>query len=146
MIPQGFHAAIVSYSNEQGVRLLNAMRASEPERTLRFPAGESQVVPLEGPSGTEVICLCVRRAAPVREEELRELWGPERDWPPLSGSTVLRIGPKVLQLAEPSRPLGMPRSRPDPEENVADRLLQLGKRLAQQFDYFEIVAFAHERP
>lgn len=88
--------------------------------------------------------MCACRAGTVGPAQLQELWGPERDWAPLTGSTILRVEPRLLQLLQPSRTFGTPRDRLDPEADVQDRLLRLGQRLATQFEYFEIVALAHE--
>jgi hypothetical protein len=143
-VPAGYHAALVAYNSTDGVRWLNGLEAEATERTLQFPKIPEQAAPMQGPPGTEVLLLVVRRLRPVKPDELSALWPRESSWAALTGSVMVALQPETLKLLRPSRGFGAPRDHVDPRDDVQRRLLQLGERLVEEFDYFELLAFPCE--
>jgi predicted Ser/Thr protein kinase len=142
-IPAEMHGSLFAVNAAGLVALLRDVPPADAVQELTFPASEGQAVPLGGPPGTELVLVCGRRSGRVTVAELQRWWN--EPWPALPEASVLRLERERVVVEQKGRDFGAPRDRPDPEGEVRRRLEELRGRLLGQVDYFEGLAFAHQK-
>jgi serine/threonine protein kinase len=140
-VPEGLHASL--FAIEGGGRCRH-LGDGAPGRLLLYPPESGRFVPLEGEAGTELLLVCWRRRGPATVEEFSRFWNSDASWPALPRDSVLRFDLEGVHVVQKGRPLGMPRSRPDPEGEIHRRLEELRQQLRDHFDYVFGIAFAHQ--
>jgi tRNA A-37 threonylcarbamoyl transferase component Bud32 len=141
-VPPHLHAALFLFNSEGKLEHLGS-RA--PGAVLRFPPSEGKSAVLSGPPGTELVLVCGRSSGPVTRAQVLAAWGGNGPWPALRGGWVLRLQTDRVVEEQKERGIGGLVDQPDPAGEVLQRLERLRRRLAERFDYFEGLAFAHEK-
>ncbi|MCC9608018.1 serine/threonine-protein kinase [Blastopirellula sp. JC732] len=142
-LPADSYGSLFLVSSDGKVELLRQLEPAGKPRLLSFPEKTSEVVPLVGPNGTELILFCARRRGPIDLEEFESLWTSGDEWPSLPGMTVLRLNPEGVHVEQRDKGFGSPIDREDPESVVQERLNGLQKQLAEKMETFEGIAFTH---
>ncbi len=142
-IPPAMHFSLLSLSSDGNLVEITRGQSGDQPLAFQYPS-QDLAVPLEGPAGTEMILLCGRRAGPVGTGQLRQLWPNSNPLAQLPDLAVLRVGPQGVTVDQRGRALGDPVDRPDPEQAVRRRLLELQDVLEQQMDFYAAVAFSHQ--
>jgi hypothetical protein len=94
--------------------------------------------PVEGPDGTELLLLGVRRES----ESVPEIpWDKTAGWPAVPPDTIWRVKPpyEILPLVKPR--LGPKQPVNDPSEIVRTRVIQLARSLTGKYETFEALVF-----
>src|SRR5262249_29180630 len=143
MLPAGLHAALFEVNGEGELRQLAAGPPQAETYQFVYPGG-GVMPPLQGPSGTELLLLCGRRAGPIHVGDLHRLWGAEAGWPELPPQSVVRLDRDQVEPEERVRDVGTPQKVLDPEGAVLDRLDAFRRQLAVHFDYVAGVAFRYQ--
>ncbi len=145
MVPAGMYGSLFAVNAEGQVRLLREAAPADAEQELSFPQDPNQSIRLRGPIGTEVVLVCARRAAPVTAAEVQQWWTTSGSWPTLPNDIVLRLLGDAVVRDTKTRDFDPARDRPDPEGEVRRRLETVRNQLRQHVDYFEGVAFPHQK-
>lgn len=142
-IPAGHHASLFALNASGKVKLLQSYPASNYSSELRFPEGPSTAVPLTGPSGSEVLILCLRRKAPIIESDVERYEKSLGPPPAIPQMTVLAADQKRVFSIQSGRDFGAPEQVDSPEDAMTDYLEHLRQTIHADFDSLAAIAFHH---
>jgi hypothetical protein len=109
---------------------------------IAYPPSPGQVMPLTGPSGTEVLLACAARERPITREALLSVVDSQTPWPKLPALAILKLENDTVINTQTARGFGAPIEATDPEAEVRVRLERLGRQLSA-CDTRLGIAFSH---
>jgi hypothetical protein len=149
-IAPGYYASLVAFNGITQPTILASLNREAADRTLRYPdAARPERNQLLSAEATEAFFVCVRRDAPIAEEDVRAaglnpgISVPNPLWPVMTDETVWGLGAdgKVSPLRAP---MGLG-AADDPDDMIHQRLEELRRGFAMRFAAFQGVACAHHK-
>lgn len=132
-VPAEYPASLFWVSNTGQLSFQGPLEPGQPTR-----------IRLKEPAGTELLLVCGRRGEKVRAEEVQRLWDVPVEWPKLPRYVILQLHRDQVR-ALPTRSMELlPAGAPGAQKVVHDQMETLRRRLSEEMDFFEGVAFSHD--
>jgi eukaryotic-like serine/threonine-protein kinase len=145
-VPPGYHVSAFWLDSEGRLAELSPLLITPGKRSDQLvyprPEGSKDVVPLGGPSGTELLLICAKRQGEIAPGDVRSLFAGLGNLPNLPSRTFLVLDSESVEARGFRRELGAP--EPSSVGDVREPLDQVRRKLRGRFEFVTGLAIPHD--